>query len=71
MPIIFCHAEKEEGVTNGRHTYTSFIQFYEAFLNIYLCQSEGVKTLKVYLFYGCQYLHETCRDTVMEHIYSF
>lgn len=30
--------------------YKSFIQYNEAFMNIYLCQSEGVKTLKVYLF---------------------
>lgn len=51
--------------------YKSFIQYNEAFINIYLCQSEGVRTLEVCLFCSCQYLHENCRDTTTKHIYSF
>lgn len=49
--------------------YKSFIQHNGAFTNIYLC--EGVKTLEVYLFCSCQYLHENCGDTITKHIYSF
>lgn len=50
--------------------YTSFIEYNDAFMNIYLCQSERVQTLKVYLFCGCRYLHENCKDTIKEHVYS-
>lgn len=56
----------------NKDMYESFIQCNEVFISIYLCQSEGAKTLEVYLFYGCQYLHENCRgETITKHIYSF